>query len=381
MSSKPRRRNRSTWRKLVLTAALTAFVTSIVTEWLPKLVERLFRDPYVLVEVHRDNQPVSGVNITLENPRKASERVIGTGLTDEKGTITVTLPSVAEPPIIFIHGSFREADVERRYEKSHSFEKYPAQVHLDVKDFRSLQISQPVVSAPEKAQPSTNKIVYADQPLQADRRVQAILEIDWLVGTPRPELKVSTPEGELGLRSLLAEVGIDLEVAWSDELPRSVMGNDNRFSDEELISVMESNRDAALGDKWHFYIVLGGEHSSGPVYDLLFDPELRRGGAVFDLAMNNLQSGEVLFSVIHTMGHMMNLPHPWQAYGDTKSVMTYPFRWGEKFPLSSSDFYRFDSVARRHMARSPAQYVKPGGSRFLEYGKQQPWVVEHVQGE
>ena len=105
---------------------------------------------------------------------------------------------------------------------------------------------------------------------------------------------------------------------------------------------------------------------------MMFDSERRRGAVVFNSEMRS-DKRELVFQIVHEMGHMLNLPHPWQTYGPSKSVMSFPWRWRDDWSWDDPSIYRFDIVGRQHVARSPEEYVKPGQSPFLEYGTPAPW--------
>ncbi len=358
-------------RKILITVVLTAVVTSLITIWLPSLISSIYvrftDNPVIIVEVRRGQNPLSDVSITLEDAQ--TSEVLASGQTNDRGVVTLAVDPRHKKQI-FVSGSFREADVERRYEKTHQFVELPAILELRVDDFRSIQIQ--IVRAAEIS-PEV-RIEYSESPLDSNRQVRAVLEIDWIAGTPRPDLKVSTTDGELTVEELLKEAGIETKVRWSDELPQDVMGPDQRFDNSELLQTMETYKGQVENNEWHFYIILGGQHQHEGILSLMFDTDFRQGGAVFDAGGQLQVSGMTLYAVLHSVGHMLNLPHPWQTYGDTFSVMTYSYRWGDQWSFKDPRVYRFDEVGREHVARSPEQYVRPGASPFLEYGETQPWV-------
>ena len=375
---------RPKWSLIVITAVLTALGTSLASTWLPGLIghwyEKITNQPIVIVEVKRGQQPVSGVKITATDLIEASAVVIGVASTDDKGIARLRLERPAA--LVFIHASFSEPSFERIYEKTHSIESFPAHFPLEVvKDFRQARV---VVTATVGSQPSAAvgslKIQYDQSPLSSDRRMKARLEVDWLKSTPRPSFQANTTAGVVRLEDLLKEVGIELQVVWSNELPQHVMGPDGRFTNNELLTTMEQYRNEEQENIWHFYLILGGQFQHPGVLSVMFDSKLRRGGALFDVRQQLNDPQRALYTAIHSIGHMLNLPHPWQAYGDRLSVMTYPFRWGDKWSFDNPDVYRFDEVARQHILRSPERYVRPGGSAFLEYGTRQPWVIASRSG-
>ncbi len=213
----------------------------------------------------------------------------------------------------------------------------------------------------------------------------AVLEIDRLSGIDEYPLTFSGADGPpRDLKELFAELGIDLEIRWST-IPDDAAGPDGQFDDTELMSAMATHREPVNDGRWHFYVVLGEVHADGPALSsVMFDDEARRGAAVFVdssfvQSVPEIDRGKAItFLVAHEIGHLLNLPHPWQAYGDTKSVMSYPSRWPEG-ERDIVDFFGFDSFQKQHVAWAPETFVKPDESRFFYYGGVTPWAVVREQ--
>ncbi len=68
-------------------------------------------------------------------------------------------------------------------------------------------------------------------------------------------------------------------------------------------------------------------------------------------------------AVLHELGHILDLPHPWELGADTRSVMSYPWRWAN-WRWDDPAAYRFDAAARRHLLRAPDELVRPGSGPF-----------------
>jgi TIR domain len=217
---------------------------------------------------------------------------------------------------------------------------------------------------------ATSPLVYGAPFLTADRSTEAVLEIDVVEGLARPALDVSTSRGTLRLVDVLRDNGINTTVRWGT-IPASAMGADGRFDDDELRAAMARHRLADTPDTWHFYVVVASAHAVNGVESLMFD-DMRRGAAVFVNERDDPRP--ILQEMIHEIGHEMNLPHPFQAYGDTRSVMTYPVRW-RNWSYDDPAVYQFDLVGQLHIRRAPEQYVRPGASRFFDYGARQAWVL------
>ena len=366
MSCKP------TTRSVLITAALTALITSLVSDWGPGVLVHLYQKvtqkPIVIVEVIRGPEviPVPNVMFTAEDVVSEVSSVYAS--TDDRGLARLQLPRTAS--MIHIVARFHEdsRSTNWTYKKIHELTKFPAHISLDIAtDFHPNRVEDLRSSVAVESL----RIQYDQSALSSDREaVKARLEVDWLEGTSRPSFRADTKDGVIHLEELLKEVGIELEIVWSDELPLNVAGPDGRFSIDELRTAMATYRNKEREHIWNFYFILGSQSQPPGIMSLMFDPR-RRGAVLFDMA--GTQS--ILFSAVHEIGHMLNLPHPWQTYGDTYSVMSYPFHWGDRWSFDDPDVYRFDEVGRRHILRSPERYVKPGGSEFLDYGIRQPWIT------
>ena len=364
-----------TRRAIVITAALTAIGTSIVSDWIPSLVKEIYEEltaqPVLLVEVKRSHSPVSGVAITTSDVLR--DGVLETAITDKSGLARLNISST--PKHVHLHVSLREGTLDRIHQGIREITKWPYQIRLDLaKDFESVQVaSTSHVTTNTAVDKISKNIEYGETLLKIDRTVSAVLEIDWVKGTPHPKLEVPTKSGPLTLESVFQDIGISLELQWDEELPISVLGNDNTFNQKELISVMDQHRGKHPEPVWHFYVILGPSFENTPILSLMFDTELRRGAALFNDKNNFQNAAFTLSTLIHEIGHLLNLPHPWQAYGDTRSVMTYPHRWSDSWDWKDPDVFHFDWFGRRHVKRAPTKYVKPGQSRFLDYGAPLPW--------
>jgi hypothetical protein len=215
----------------------------------------------------------------------------------------------------------------------------------------------------------------------SDRKVQAILEIDSVEGTSLPPLQAATSTGVVKIEDVFRELGIELEVVRNGTLPRSVLGADMAFNNNELNTAMKTYMNVAQPGKWHFYIVVA-PRATIPTSSFMFDSAGRRGAAILteynqELGLSDVRYADprsLVFQVIHEMGHMLNLPHPWQAYGDTKSVMSYPYRWVD-WSWDDPQVYHFDEFGQKHIRRAPDMYVMPGGSSFLNYGGPVKWMA------
>lgn len=385
-------------RLVVLTAAITALVTVVVKDWLPILARSGFdwitRQTVLIVEVQRAGSPVSNVSITVSDAlldEREAGGVLATGGTSNFGLARLQLRTGSSP--VYVYASVREGTIERMYGKLHPVPQWPHSVSLDVdKDFRIQKASASVVPVsavpPVSPDPSVspdppvplpnaqNTVAYGAPLLAQPRSVRAVLEIDWVKGTPRPPLEASLQNGKVSVAEVLKEVGIELEVVWDEELPESVLGDDGSLDTSELLQVMRNHRGAYGQDLWHFYFILGPK-SDFPALSVMFDSSSRMGAALFNEEGGLENPQTAVRSFLHEIGHLLNLPHPYQAYGDTRSVMSSPYRWQADWSWDDPTTYRFDNFGAQHIGRAPLRYVKPGESSFLDYGAPFPasWTL------
>jgi len=208
--------------------------------------------------------------------------------------------------------------------------------------------------------------VYPDLPeLEADRRVSAVLEIDRAEEIPELSLAAPTRNGPVDLKRILGEVGIELEVVWSEVLPGSELIDDPWPGLERLQALAADHRMPPTPDgEWRFYLLLGRRTVADQELSMVIDSEYRSAAVVF---IDPDDAAGTLHAVGHEIGHMLNLPHPWEVAGDTRSLMSYPWRWEDWNWLDPSVF-RFDDAARRHILRSPESAVRPDAGPWMSSG-------------
>ena len=198
-----------------------------------------------------------------------------------------------------------------------------------------------------------------------DRRVSAVLEIDRAEGLPDLPLTALTRDGPVDLKQILGDVGIDLEIVWSDTLPDQALVDDPWPGSERFRALMARHRNVQpQGDRWQLYLLLARKTLPDRELSILLDPETRLGAIVF---IDPDDTRGTLHAIGHEIGHMLNLVHPWELYGNTRSLMSYPWRW-QDWDWSDPAVFRFDEPGRRHILRAPDAVVRPGGGRFSEDG-------------
>lgn len=130
-------------RSVVVAAALTALVTTLVSDWGPQLFTRIYvqltEQRQIVVNVKRDRQPISGVDISVSRLKKSS--VISSGITDSRGI--VVLYEIPREPIVIIQAVLREGSYERRYDDSLEINSMPYRLSLKLQDFDSMLVGVP----------------------------------------------------------------------------------------------------------------------------------------------------------------------------------------------------------------------------------------------
>jgi len=199
--------------------------------------------------------------------------------------------------------------------------------------------------------------------LGEDRRVRAVLEIDRARDLPMLSLATSTRDGPVDLAGILADVGIDVEVVWSDTLPRGELVDDPWPGETHLCDLMARYRNVPVDDdRWYFYLLLGRKTQPDRELSLLIDPEARTGAVVF-VDPDPEEKAATLHAVGHEIGHLLNLPHPWDVYGNTRSLMSYPWRWID-WDWGDPAVFRIDEAGSRFVLRAPEEAVRPGRGGF-----------------
>jgi hypothetical protein len=243
----------------------------------------------------------------------------------------------------------------------------PLELELE-RDFRSGQMTWAFPrSSGGGDDVSGYQIAYGLPGLAEDRQVTAVLEIDRIVGLARQSLTVETRDGPLRLVDILSRVGIELEVVWSDEVAGEELGHDAWPGEQRLLEIMRRHRNVEVAPPhWHLYLLLTPQREPWLELSYLIDADTR-SGAVVSVPAVPQHPGALVHAMAHEIGHMLNLAHPWEEYGNTRSVMSYPSRWSD-WSWGDPQGYHFDAVGALHLRRGPEPYVRPGGSRFLDRG-------------
>jgi hypothetical protein len=128
-------------RSVVITAALTALVTTLIGEWVPQLITKAYTQitekRRIVVNVKRDRQPISGVDFSVSILQESS--VLSSGTTDERGI--VVLYGIPSEDIVIIEAVLREGSYERIYVDSPNIDSLPYHLTLEVgQDFSAARL-------------------------------------------------------------------------------------------------------------------------------------------------------------------------------------------------------------------------------------------------
>jgi hypothetical protein len=321
-------------------------------------------ESHLVVRVVSKGQPVPGVTIILRcGPQQAA---IDSAATDAAGEARLDCSARERVTVeALVTGDERFGFVSR--EHSPALDGSTLELELE----RDLHFGAMIRAFPRSSgagdDVSGYRIAYGLPERAEDRQVTAILEIDRIAGLARPSLTVETSAGPLHLADILSAVGIRLDVVWSDEVAAAELGPDTWPGEQRLQEIMRRHRNIEVAPQlWHLYLLLAPQPEPGLELSLLIDADTRTGAVVF-LPASTEHPGALIHAVAHEIGHMLNLAHPWEEYGNTRSVMSYPWRWSD-WSWLEPQVYHFDSVGAHHLRRGPEPYVRPGGSRFLDRG-------------
>lgn len=203
-----------------------------------------------------------------------------------------------------------------------------------------------------------------DQPeLVKERQAKVLVEIDRITGMTQLPLAVETREGPVDLAEILGDVGLEIRLVWSDEIPATLLGNEMWPGEETLQTVMNRFQNVQpMTGEWSIYLLLIPRRERDSEYSILIDPTHRKG-AVVSMPSSPEHPGEILHTIGHEIGHLLNLPHAWEVYGNTRSLMSYPWRW-KNWDWSDPSIYHFDAAGRHHILHGPETRVRPGASGF-----------------
>lgn len=350
-----------------VTAALTALATTLVKDWLPSVVKtffaRLRRTPVMVVQVKDGRRPVQGVSLIAEAPERAEE--ISSGVTDEHGIARLL---DMQTGLLVIQALHRPGPSHQwTYSDTVEITSLPYALELDLDDFgRAAPPPEAVAPAPslERTPSST--------PDAPDRRsVDASLRIDWVEGflDPYPMIEAFRVEG-LSVVDIFRELGLELRLVPGECVPSSIIDGALPITDEMLMEALRRLPATKPEDPWRLYGIAGGTLTRPGVDSMMFDIEARGGFWVG--GKTGVDPRQFVWACVHEAGHQLNLPHPWQAYGDTRSVMSMFYRWPD-WAWDEPSVFRFDAFGVDYVRSGPEQYVRPGASSFMDYGGPQPW--------
>lgn len=312
--------------------------------------------PSVTVEVRDRDTPVAGAEVLIRDG--PGGEILIRGHTDARGVTELA-----------VEGESRTLEVEvvvitRRGSAAGRWPLSGRRLAVDTADLAAVpELASPPTSSGPGLAPDDFRFSYPAPLLPRPRRLAAVVEIDRLADVPELELTASTRAGPVSLESILAEVGIEARVVSSDVLAFDPVPWPAQERWRELMAAARDPGLAVAGE-WHLHLLLAPRPAVDVELSGLVDPRERTASVV--TVPSDAAPREMLHAVGHELGHQLNLPHPWDAYGDTRSLMTYPWRWPD-WDWTEPRGYRFDAVGRHHLAFAPERCVRPGGDAYLAY--------------
>ena len=352
-------------------AALIAVVPVLVVvlNWLPgmagevhQVISRITERRIVLIQVRRGIRPQSGISVAIRDAERVT--LIASDLTDGSGAARL---KAVPRGYVWIECSFREGLMDYTYSKVHKIESLPYSIELDVeRDFYSTAVR----SGPPLP---IGALRYGGETLQSDRHPTAILHIERLSNVARLHLEMPNSPEMTQLIDALAALGLRVVVEWGELDPANAFGG-VFTSEDQLLELRHLYMPRVLGDPWVLYVIYGaddiligsrGREPSGSMSAVFGN---RDGAVVVDVEGRGLDPAGF---ILHALGHVLNLPDETPERGERETVMSpsVPREGG-----GGRGVYQFSDLAKLHVRRAPDPFVRPGGSRFLDYGVPQPWI-------
>jgi hypothetical protein len=164
---------------------------------------------------------------------------------------------------------------------------------------------------------------------------ELVVEIERAAGLPKLPLEWWRGAQHADLATALASIGIVADIRWSDEVDTN--GLDPWRDPAPLIARLQAIRDPLPATDHCRRVQLLLIPRASPLEDLslVLAPDL----AVVSVAPDG-PPGANLHAVLHELGHLLGLTHPWETGADVRGVMTWPSHWPD-WSWDDPRVYRF----------------------------------------
>ena len=222
------------------------------------------------------------------------------------------------------------------------------------------------------------------------------IEIDGLPGTQPPRAYTTRTNHEITIERAFEQVGFDVDVVV-DSFPPASQGSRTRgYTLAEIHTAMERLRGDVPADRLHAHVFVcsylmgrGNRGVLGIMYDFGaadLNRRPREGVAIFydhpllsdPRVPQAARDREYLFTVIHEVGHALNLLHSFdKARPSALSWMNYPHLYPRGYETlpgydGTAEFWRqfdetFDAEELRHLRHASPREIMAGGFTFGTY--------------
>jgi hypothetical protein len=207
----------------------------------------------------------------------------------------------------------------------------------------------------------------------------------------RADRPTSLPAEVLTVVEVFSRAGVDLRTSLGErQVPLSLSGDDQRWSDSELEDVMKQYWTRYKSQaQWAIWFVFAGLHENPDYRGIMFDyfskTYKRRGGAVFndwwtqrniygpDRSGTNIHRRRFV-TACHETGHCFDLIHSWEKPASGwwplgNEPLALSFMNNPEASLGATDFfnqfeYRFSDLEVSFIRHAPELFVEMGGPYY-----------------
>lgn len=242
----------------------------------------------------------------------------------------------------------------------------------------------------------TNKQWYYWYKKTSDRFRDLNIEVDYESGVNKitslnphdvdSHRPASLPNEAITISSTFAKAGFSITESANNAVATSGAGSNSKWSNAELHDAMQAQWSKSEASQWAMWVFQANNHEDNHT-GIMFDSTgnfQRCGTALFHgySGYSGAPSGVVnrhkFHTLIHEMGHSLNLYHSWVKTSGTsnwsgtvsneseaRSYMNYPDRVNAGYYGFFDTFdYRFSDQELTFLRHAPESFVQPGGSAW-----------------